>query len=156
MAVSRKKIRPRNSSTSSSRSCRLMSRRLRSSSAKMSTRRRRAISSHPQLKWYVDILILYRRRPSYTVLSFKFTANLVVVCQNAFSTRVLACSSYSIGALLSSQSLMGIVLTKYRVPICKDDLVCLPIQMAKQNGNISPIVLCHRYVPILSLQLSGD
>lgn len=30
------------------------------------------------------------------------------------------------------------------VPICKDDLVCLPIPMAKSLGNISPLVLCHR------------
>jgi nonsense-mediated mRNA decay protein 3 len=30
------------------------------------------------------------------------------------------------------------------VPICKDDLVALPIKLAKQIGNISPLVLCHR------------
>lgn len=30
------------------------------------------------------------------------------------------------------------------VPICKDDLVCLPIPMAKSLGNISPLVLCHK------------
>lgn len=30
------------------------------------------------------------------------------------------------------------------VPICKDDLVALPITMAKQLGNISPLVLCHK------------
>lgn len=30
------------------------------------------------------------------------------------------------------------------VPICKDDLVALPIKLAKQCGNISPLVLCHR------------
>lgn len=30
------------------------------------------------------------------------------------------------------------------VPICKDDLVCLPISMAKSLGNISPLVLCSR------------
>ncbi|KAF2736164.1 nonsense-mediated mRNA decay protein-like protein 3 [Polyplosphaeria fusca] len=30
------------------------------------------------------------------------------------------------------------------VPICKDDLVVLPVQMAKQLGNISPLTLCHR------------
>lgn len=30
------------------------------------------------------------------------------------------------------------------VPVCKDDLVCLPIPMAKSLGNISPLVLCHR------------
>ncbi|KAI0165035.1 NMD3 family-domain-containing protein [Xylariaceae sp. FL1272] len=30
------------------------------------------------------------------------------------------------------------------IPICKDDLVALPISLAKQCGNISPIVLCHR------------
>lgn len=30
------------------------------------------------------------------------------------------------------------------VPICKDDLVALPIKIAKQYGNISPLVLCHK------------
>ncbi|GKU05395.1 nonsense-mediated mrna decay protein 3 [Fusarium langsethiae] len=30
------------------------------------------------------------------------------------------------------------------VPICKDDLVALPIKMAKQSGNISPLLLCHK------------
>ncbi|KAJ9143049.1 60S ribosomal export protein NMD3 [Pleurostoma richardsiae] len=30
------------------------------------------------------------------------------------------------------------------IPICKDDLVVLPIKLAKQIGNISPLVLCHR------------
>lgn len=30
------------------------------------------------------------------------------------------------------------------VPVCKDDLVAIPIKMAKQNGNISPLLLCHK------------
>ncbi len=30
------------------------------------------------------------------------------------------------------------------VPICKDDLVALPVKLAKSIGNISPLVLCHR------------
>ncbi|CBF85414.1 hypothetical protein AN1711.2 [Aspergillus nidulans FGSC A4] len=30
------------------------------------------------------------------------------------------------------------------VPICKDDLVALPIKLAKQLGNISPLLLCNR------------
>ena len=30
------------------------------------------------------------------------------------------------------------------IPICKDDLVALPIKLAKQIGNISPLTLCHR------------
>lgn len=30
------------------------------------------------------------------------------------------------------------------VPVCKDDLVCLPIPIAKSLGNISPLVLCHK------------
>ncbi|XDG09894.1 hypothetical protein ABKA04_009509 [Annulohypoxylon sp. FPYF3050] len=30
------------------------------------------------------------------------------------------------------------------IPICKDDLVALPIQLAKQIGNISPLAICHR------------
>ena len=30
------------------------------------------------------------------------------------------------------------------VPICKDDLVALPIRLAKQMGNIAPLTICHR------------
>ncbi|KAL1850224.1 hypothetical protein VTK73DRAFT_9699 [Phialemonium thermophilum] len=30
------------------------------------------------------------------------------------------------------------------IPICKDDLVVLPLKLARQMGNISPLVLCHR------------
>ena len=30
------------------------------------------------------------------------------------------------------------------VPICKDDLVVLPMKLAKQIGNISPLTICHR------------
>lgn len=30
------------------------------------------------------------------------------------------------------------------VPVCRDDLVALPIKLAKQCGNISPLVLCHK------------
>lgn len=30
------------------------------------------------------------------------------------------------------------------IPICKDDLVALPIKLARQIGNISPLVLCYR------------
>ena len=30
------------------------------------------------------------------------------------------------------------------VPICKDDLVALPIKLARQAGNISPLALCYR------------
>lgn len=30
------------------------------------------------------------------------------------------------------------------IPICKDDLVALPIKLAKQIGNIAPLALCYR------------
>lgn len=30
------------------------------------------------------------------------------------------------------------------VPVCRDDLVALPLKLAKSIGNISPLVLCHR------------
>ncbi|KAI9694067.1 MAG: ribosome-binding protein [Bathelium mastoideum] len=30
------------------------------------------------------------------------------------------------------------------VPICKDDLVALPLKIARQIGNISPLTICHR------------
>lgn len=37
------------------------------------------------------------------------------------------------------------------VPICKDDLVCLPIKLAKSVGNISPLTLCYRVGTALNL-----
>lgn len=30
------------------------------------------------------------------------------------------------------------------VPVCKDDLVAIPIKLAKQYGNISPLLFCHK------------
>ncbi|KAF6809176.1 60S ribosomal export protein NMD3 [Colletotrichum musicola] len=30
------------------------------------------------------------------------------------------------------------------IPICRDDLVAMPIRLAKASGNISPLVLCHK------------
>lgn len=30
------------------------------------------------------------------------------------------------------------------VPICRDDLVALPIKIAKQHGNIFPLTFCHK------------
>jgi nonsense-mediated mRNA decay protein 3 len=30
------------------------------------------------------------------------------------------------------------------MPICKDDLVALPISLAKRAGNISPLSICHK------------
>ena len=37
------------------------------------------------------------------------------------------------------------------VPICRDDLVALPIKLAKQSGNISPLVLCQRIGTAINL-----
>ena len=37
------------------------------------------------------------------------------------------------------------------VPICKDDLVALPIKLAKQIGNIAPLTLCYRVGTSISL-----
>ncbi|KYK59327.1 nonsense-mediated mRNA decay protein 3 [Drechmeria coniospora] len=37
------------------------------------------------------------------------------------------------------------------VPICRDDIVAMPIRLAKQSGNISPLVLCHRIGTSVSL-----
>ncbi|CAB4421389.1 unnamed protein product [Rhizophagus irregularis] len=30
------------------------------------------------------------------------------------------------------------------VPICRDDLICLPLKVARSLGNISPLVICYR------------
>ncbi|MCJ1401968.1 ribosome-binding protein [Xylographa trunciseda] len=37
------------------------------------------------------------------------------------------------------------------VPICKDDLVALPIKLAKQIGNISPLTICYRVGTAINL-----
>lgn len=37
------------------------------------------------------------------------------------------------------------------VPICKDDLVALPIKLARQAGNIAPLTLCYRVGTSLNL-----
>ncbi|PLB55194.1 NMD protein affecting ribosome stability and mRNA decay [Aspergillus steynii IBT 23096] len=37
------------------------------------------------------------------------------------------------------------------VPICKDDLIALPIKLARQLGNISPLTLCYRVGNSLNL-----
>ncbi|KAF8475627.1 NMD3 family-domain-containing protein [Kalaharituber pfeilii] len=37
------------------------------------------------------------------------------------------------------------------VPICKDDLVCLPIKLARSIGNIPPLVLCQKVANTLHL-----
>ena len=37
------------------------------------------------------------------------------------------------------------------VPICKDDLVALPIKLAKQVGNILPLTICHRVGTAINL-----
>jgi nonsense-mediated mRNA decay protein 3 len=37
------------------------------------------------------------------------------------------------------------------IPICKDDLVAMPIKLARQLGNISPLTLCHRVGTSLNL-----
>ncbi|KAI5296371.1 ribosome-binding protein [Ascosphaera acerosa] len=37
------------------------------------------------------------------------------------------------------------------IPICKDDLVVLPIKLARQLGNISPLTLCYRVGTSISL-----
>jgi nonsense-mediated mRNA decay protein 3 len=37
------------------------------------------------------------------------------------------------------------------VPICKDDIVALPIKLAQQIGNINPIALCHRVGTAINL-----
>ncbi|KAK4217746.1 NMD3 family-domain-containing protein [Rhypophila decipiens] len=37
------------------------------------------------------------------------------------------------------------------VPICRDDLVALPLKLARQIGNISPLLICHRVGTAINL-----
>ncbi|KAK3318206.1 NMD3 family-domain-containing protein [Apodospora peruviana] len=58
--------------------------------------------------------------------------------------------------LISSDTHTGNKSYKYStsveiVPICRDDLVALPLKLAKQIGNISPLVICHRVGTAINL-----
>ncbi|KAK3389828.1 NMD3 family-domain-containing protein [Podospora didyma] len=51
--------------------------------------------------------------------------------------------------LISSDTQTGNKSYKYTysveiIPVCRDDLVALPMKLAKSIGNISPLVICHR------------
>ena len=37
------------------------------------------------------------------------------------------------------------------VPICKDNIVCLPLKLAQQLGNIDPLCVCTRVTETISL-----
>lgn len=50
-----------------------------------------------------------------------------------------------------ARSLLQPVLTLFQVPICKDDLLALPLKLARQLGNISPLAICHRVATAVSI-----
>eukprot|EP01114_Cavostelium_apophysatum_P019934 TRINITY_DN6555_c0_g1_i1.p1 TRINITY_DN6555_c0_g1~~TRINITY_DN6555_c0_g1_i1.p1 ORF type:complete len:509 (+),score=147.53 TRINITY_DN6555_c0_g1_i1:148-1674(+) len=37
------------------------------------------------------------------------------------------------------------------VPICRDDLVCMPIKLARSLGNVSPLLICHKVSTMVHL-----
>lgn len=66
-----------------------------------------------------------------------------------FLTSTVPCTSKKSQQLISMDTHTSARSYKFNfsveiVPICKDDLVALPIKMAKSLGNICPLVLCYR------------
>ena len=62
---------------------------------------------------------------------------------------LLSSSSKASEQLLSSDTHTNTANFKYTysveiIPICKDDLVCIPLKLARQLSNISPLTVCTR------------
>jgi nonsense-mediated mRNA decay protein 3 len=66
-----------------------------------------------------------------------------------FLCSVIPCRYTKSSTLISQDTHSGTKSYKFSfsveiTPICKDDLVALPIKLARQMGNISPLAICHR------------
>ncbi|KAJ6119740.1 60S ribosomal export protein NMD3 [Penicillium sp. IBT 18751x] len=66
-----------------------------------------------------------------------------------FLCSVAPCRYTKSSTLISSDTHSGTSSYKFSfsveiIPICRDDLVAIPIKLARQIGNISPLAICHR------------
>ncbi|KAF9577691.1 hypothetical protein BGW38_006935, partial [Lunasporangiospora selenospora] len=82
-------------------------------------------------------------------LDFFYSSRSHAVKMLEFLTAVTPLKSKASEQLISTDIHSGTSNYKFSysvelVPICKDDLICLPPRIAKQMGNISPLVVCYR------------
>ncbi|KAK7043781.1 ribosome-binding protein [Paramarasmius palmivorus] len=89
-------------------------------------------------------------------LDFFYSSRSHAIKMVEFLNSVVPIRSKSSEQLLSADTHSNTANFKYTysveiTPICKDDLVCIPKQLAKQLSNISPLVICARVGNSLSL-----
>ncbi|GJE85200.1 60S ribosomal export protein NMD3 [Phanerochaete sordida] len=82
-------------------------------------------------------------------LDFFYSSRNHAVKMVEFLASVVPIRSKTSEQLLSSDTHSGTANFKYTysveiIPICKDDLVCIPPKMAKQMANINPLTICSR------------
>jgi len=89
-------------------------------------------------------------------IDFYFAQQNQAVTFNNFLKSVVPVFVKESKHLISQDTHTGVKQYKYSysvelVPICRDDLVALPLKLAKSIGSISPIVLCHRIGTAINL-----
>lgn len=112
---------------------------------------------HKRTFLYLEQLILKSGAHKDTVnikeakdgLDFYFSARNHAEKMVDFLSSVAPCKSQKSEELISmdihtSSRKFKFTFSVELIPICKDDLVALPIKLARQLGNISPLTLCYR------------
>ncbi|KAJ3967805.1 NMD3 family-domain-containing protein [Lentinula raphanica] len=113
--------------------------------------------SHKRTFLFLEQLILKHGAQKDTIsvkevkdgLDFFYSQRSHAVKMVEFLTGVVPVRSKASEQLLSSDTHSNTANFKYTysveiMPICKDDLVCIPPKQARQLGNISPLTLCTR------------
>ncbi|KAJ5690640.1 60S ribosomal export protein NMD3 [Penicillium macrosclerotiorum] len=89
-------------------------------------------------------------------LDFFFAAKNSAERVQEFVSAVVPCKMKRSQELISEDTHSGKKSYKWTisleiVPICRDDLVCMPMKLARQLGNVSPLTLCHRIGTAITL-----
>ncbi|CAL5868321.1 uncharacterized protein PFLUO_LOCUS2545 [Penicillium psychrofluorescens] len=119
---------------------------------------------HKRTFLYLEQLILKNGAHKDTVnikeakdgLDFYFASRSHAEKMHEFLASVVPCKMKKSQELISMDTHTSVKSYKFTfsvelIPICKDDLVALPIKLARQLGNISPLTLCHRIGSSVSL-----
>ncbi|ORX82038.1 NMD3-domain-containing protein [Basidiobolus meristosporus CBS 931.73] len=113
--------------------------------------------NHKRTFMYLEQLILKHNAHKDTInikevrdgLDFFYAQRSHAVKMVEFLSAVTPVRSKTSEQLISSDIHSGTSNYKFTysveiVPVCKDDLVCLPVKLARSLGNIQPLVLCTR------------
>ncbi|KAL7747682.1 ribosome-binding protein [Sorochytrium milnesiophthora] len=113
--------------------------------------------NHKRTFLFLEQLILKHNAHKETInikevrdgLDFFYSTRSNAIRMVEFLSAIAPCRSKASEQLISSDIQSGTANFKYSysveiVPVCKDDLICLPSKIAKSLGNISQLVLCSR------------